>query len=173
MKESVFEECGIVKTPTYICLKGNGVVTVENLTSFHDYPDKEDFVIYLGGFHNRTKRKFLKALYGQNPNKQYRHFGDIDAGGFYILEHLKMHTGIPFKSLYMNVDVLEKYHAQTKTLTQNDRKRIENLLNKLEEMHIKNELSEDYREVLAYVLENNCKLEQESYFSHPRQSHAD
>ena len=201
-KESVFEECGIVKTPTYICLKGNGivtvgnqridlskisgdialstasvkelntivvygnrVVTVENLTSFHDYPDKEDFVIYLGGFHNRTKRKFLKALYEQNPDKEYRHFGDIDAGGFYILEHLKMRTGIPFKSLYMNVDMLEKYHAQTKTLTQNDRKRIENLLDKLEEMCHKHELSEDYREVLVYMLENNCKLEQEILFA--------
>ena len=95
-KDSVLEECGIVKTPTYVCIKGNGritlggqiinlsqlkgdialstsslkelgnvevlgtrIVTVENLTSFHDYNELDDFVIYLGGFHNTTKRQFL------------------------------------------------------------------------------------------------------------------
>ena len=42
---------------------GDCVVTVENLTSFHDYNGAEDFVIYLGGFHNTTKRKFLMYLY--------------------------------------------------------------------------------------------------------------
>lgn len=99
---NVLEECGVVHTPTYVMMKGNGglrlgdcgqgrcpggrepepaqkidlsrlkgdlalsteslrsiteltvwggrVVTVENLTSFHDYPAGEDFVVYLGAF---------------------------------------------------------------------------------------------------------------------------
>jgi len=198
-RESVLEECGIVKTPTYVCLKGNGrmtlggqiidlsklngdvalstaslkeltkieilgdcVVTVENLTSFHDYGRKDDFVIYLGGFHNTTKRNFLMYLYEQNKDKKYLHFGDIDAGGFYIYEHLKCKTGIPFKTLHMNVDVLKKYSSQTKTLTQSDKKRIESLLKKLDDKFKQNAADEDYREVLQYMLENNCKLEQEA-----------
>lgn len=200
-RESVLEECGIVKTPTYVCLKGNGrmtlggqtidlsklngdvalstaslkeldkieilgdcAVTVENLTSFHDYNGVEDFVIYLGGFHNTTKRKFLVDLYEQNSDKRYMHFGDIDAGGFYIYEHLKSKTGIPFKTLHMNVETLKKYNSQTKTLTQVDRRRIESLLKKLDDKYKGSKADEDYGEVLRYMLDNNCKLEQEALY---------
>lgn len=194
-KTSVLEECGIVHTPTYVMVKGNGrlslggqlidlfrlkgdialsttslkelemvqvcgsrVVTVENLTSFHDYCEKADFVVYLGGFHNRTKQQFLIQLYEQNPDKEYRHFGDIDAGGFYILENLKQKTGINFQRLYMNIETLKKYMEMWKPLTGNDIKRLEILEKKLS-ADIK---TEDYREVIKYMLENGCKLEQEA-----------
>ncbi len=192
-KDSVFEECNVLKTPTYVSVKGNAilviagqtvdlskfvgdialstellkelenitvtgtrVVTVENLTSFHNYgvvkKDADDFVIYLGGFHNRAKREFLMKLYEWNENKEYRHFGDIDAGGFYILEHLKRKTGIPFISMNMDISTLDKYMEHTKELTINDRKRLEALLGK-----IKND-----REVIEFMLKNGCKLEQEA-----------
>ena len=192
-KDSVFEECNVLKTPTYVSVKGkailmlggqtidlsklmgdialsteslkelesvtvigNRVVTVENLTSFHNYgvgkQELDDLVIYLGGFHNRAKRDFLIKLYEQNNDKEYRHFGDIDAGGFYILEHLKRKTGIPFVSLNMDINTLEKYMEHTKTLTVNDRKRLELLLSKLE----------CDREVIAFMLNKDCKLEQEA-----------
>ena len=197
-KDSVLEECGVVHTPTYVCMKGSAnlyferqqidlgemdgdlalstsslkglqevrvggkrVVTVENLTSFHDYDNRDDFVIYLGGFHNQTKREFLCFLYEQNPDKEYRHFGDIDVGGFYILEHLKEKTGIPFRSLYMGKDILEAYASQTKVLTENDKKRMRQLLSKLDAMSENGVLTEDYREVLHFMLEHDCKLEQE------------
>lgn len=200
-RDSVLEECGIVKTPTYVCLKGNGritlgsqmidlsklngdmalstsslkeldkieifgdcVVTVENLTSFHDYNGAEDFVIYLGGFHNTTKRKFLIYLYEQNREKKYMHFGDIDAGGFYIYEHLKSKTGIPFRTLHMDMETLKKHSSQTKTLTQPDKRRIESLLKKLDDKHKESMTDGDYRDVLQYMLENNCKLEQEALY---------
>ncbi|WP_422449407.1 Wadjet anti-phage system protein JetD domain-containing protein, partial [Thermoanaerobacterium sp. DL9XJH110] len=65
------------------------VMTVENLTTFHSFQEKDYFVIYLGGFHNRVRRDFIKMLYDQNSDATYYHFGDIDAGGFLILEHLK------------------------------------------------------------------------------------
>lgn len=201
-KDAVLEECGIVKTPTYVCIKGNGkitlgsqiidlsqlkgdvalstaslkeltgieilgsrVITIENLTSFHDYNDLDDFVIYLGGFHNTTKRKFLMYLYEHAMDKKYFHFGDIDAGGFYIYEHLKNKTGIPFRTLYMSIEVLQKYSLQIKELKQNDRKRIESLMKKLDDKYkisCMNQVGDDYRNVLRYMLENNCKLEQEA-----------
>ena len=202
-KDSVLEECGIVKTPTYVCIKGHGcitlgdqvvslskltgdialstaslkelkkvevfgerVVTIENLTSFHDYNAKEDFVIYLGGFHNTTKRNFLIHLYEQNREKEYLHFGDIDAGGFYIYEHLKYKTGIPFKTFQMNVDILKKHSAQAKVLTQSDRKRLDSLLKKLDDEYTDTSVSADvdYRDVIRYMLEHNCKLEQEALY---------
>lgn len=198
-KDSVLEECGIVHTPTYVMLKGNGkirlgaqeldlsrmagdialstesirnlqdvtvsggrVVTVENLTSFHDYPAKEDFVIYLGGFHNKVKREFLLYLYERNLEKEYRHFGDIDAGGFCILEHLKKKTGIPFCSLYMDVTTLCRYARDQKPLTENDRKRLLQIKETLSEKIQQGKETEDYREVIDFMLSNNCKLEQEA-----------
>lgn len=206
-KGAVLEECGIVHTPTYVMMKGNGVltlggcrsgnaaeqkidlsllsgdialstesiknltgvvvlgkrvVTVENLTSFHDYTAGEDFVIYLGGFHNKVKRDFLIYLYQQNPEKEYRHFGDIDAGGFYILEHLKRKTGIAFRSLHMNVSILQQYEADQKSLTENDRKRLQQLREILQEQKRRGECVEDYGEVIDYMMRKGCKLEQEA-----------
>lgn len=205
-KESVLEECGIVRTPTYVMIKGNAriclgaqeidlseiegdlalstatikglkwvevlgerVVTIENLTSFHEYISGEDFVVYLGGFHNKVKREFLRFLYEQNPKKEYRHFGDIDAGGFYILEHLKRKTGIPFRSLFMDTKVLQAYGGSTVPLTPNDRKRLQTLYNELQQKAAEGKPMEDYRDTLAFMLEKDCKLEQETVnVSHER-----
>lgn len=198
-KDSVLEECGIVHTPTYVMIKGNGrirlgaqeidlsalkgdialstesikelesvavqgmrVVTVENLTSFHEYGNREDFVIYLGGFHNKIKREFLTFLYEQNQEKEYRHFGDIDAGGFYILEHLKRKTEIPFTSLYMDAEILCRYADCTKPLTNHDRIRLERLEKELDQKLQTGTLTEDYRATIRLMLEKGCKLEQEA-----------
>lgn len=191
-KENLLSSFGIVKTPTYVCVKGNAVVffvseensqkldlskfkgdiafstetlkeitsvkvnakkivTVENLTSFHDYKNKDDFVIYLGGFHNKTKREFIKKVYVENPEKKYLHFGDIDAGGFYILEHLKRKTGIDFKPMNMDIATLKKYSDFTKPLTKEDVHRL-SLLQK----------NPEYEEVVSFMIEHNCKLEQEA-----------
>lgn len=198
-KDSVLEECGIVHTPTYVMVKGNGrlllgtqmidlsilkgdialstesikelknvvvqgkrIVTIENLTSFHEYSNKDDFVIYLGGFHNKIKREFLMFLYEQNKEKEYRHFGDIDAGGFYILEHLKRKTGIPFLSIYMDEETLCRYEESLKPLTSNDRTRLERLEKELEQKVLENACIEDYRPTIQFMLERGCKLEQEA-----------
>lgn len=198
-KDFVLEECGIVSTPTYVTMKGNGilalgeqkidlsrmhgdialstkslkelkdirvlgkrVVTIENLTTFHDYPAEDDFVIYLGGFHNKIKRDFLMYLSEKNPEKEYRHFGDIDAGGFYILEHLKRKTGIGFRSLYMGPDILRQYKNDVKPLTGTDRERLMRLKDILNQRKDQGGSFEDYSDVLGYMLTNNCKLEQEA-----------
>lgn len=234
-KGAVLEECGIVHTPTYVMLKGNGVltlggfderdsaqascfrdsagmssnmssgalsyehgngiwqridlsllqgdialstqsirglgeivvggervVTVENLTAFHDYPAGKDFVVYLGGFHNKVKRDFLLSLHRQNPGREYCHFGDIDAGGFYILEHLKRKTGIGFRSLYMDVATLQQYETDQKPLSCNDRKRLGQLKETLQAQKRQGQCLEDYGSVIDFMLEKNCKLEQEA-----------
>ena len=145
-----------------VAVLGARVVTVENLTSFHDYPAGKDCMIYLGGFHNQVKRDFLLYLYERNREKEYRHFGDIDAGGFYILEHLKRKTGIRFRPLYMDVETLRRYQEDRKPLTGNDRKRLMQLKEELDGRVEQGMEKTDYRDVIDYMLEHNCKLEQEA-----------
>lgn len=129
---------------------GKNIVTVENLTSFHSYRPNGDLVIYLGGYHNTLRRDFIRKIYNDNPDKNYLHFGDIDAGGFYILEHLRNRTKIDFKPYHMDVPTLIKYKSYCKQLTENDKKRLGSLLGR------------GYDDVILYMLENNCKLEQEA-----------
>ena len=187
-KDQILPSFNLVKTPTYVNYKGAGkiiisgqtidllklssdiaisskmlsdierievlgskVITIENLTSFHRFNEEDFFVIYLGGFHNTVRREFIKKLYEQNPQKQYYHFGDIDVGGFRILEHLKSKTKVPFMGYYMDIDTLVRYKEFSKKLTQNDRINLERLL-----------IHDEYESVIDYMLENNCKLEQEA-----------
>ncbi len=150
-----------LKDLSSVAVTGKKVITVENLTSFHDFNDNEYFVIYLGGFHNRTRRNFLKKVYDDNPDCLYFHFGDIDAGGFYILNHLRKKTGIRFKPVCMGKDTLEKFREFAKPLTQSDKKRLENLLEKYEEDDDR-KYAGICSEAVEYMLINNCKLEQEA-----------
>ena len=62
----------------------------------------------------------------------------------------------------MDIAVLKKFRNNERKLTKNDVKRINDLIEKLNFLFEKGELQEDYRNVLNYMLENNCKLEQES-----------
>ena len=140
---------------------GKQVITVENMTSFHDYDAKDAFVIYLGGFHNRIKCEFILKLYKENPNIQYLHFGDIDAGGFYIYEHLCRKTGIPFGMLNMDIAVLNAHRAEWNCLTLNDTKRLKNLIQLLDEKNERKEKFCDYRDTISFMIRNNCKIEQE------------
>ncbi len=89
-------------------VSGRRVVTVENLTSFHrfDWHTHDAFVVYLGGFHNRVRREWIRRIFSQNCAVEYHHFGDIDAGGFYILQHLRERTGVSFRPWQMDVVTL-------------------------------------------------------------------
>ena len=186
--EDVLAECNVVKTPTQVLLKGNAsinlngqiidlskvngdiglstkslrdvvsidvfgnrVITVENLTSFYTYGNQDDFVIYLGGFHNSIKRTFIKKVFAENASKSYMHFGDIDAGGLYILKHLRSKTKIQFEPMFMDVETLKKYASCVKPLTKEDVNRLERLKE-----------DSEFEKLVSYMLEHNCKLEQEN-----------
>lgn len=129
------------------------IYTIENLTSFFRFPVNNSIVLYLGGYHNGARREFLKKLKDTFPKARFYHFGDIDAGGFYIYHHLKDRTGIPFTTFAMDKETLVQYSAHSKVLTANDRARLVKLLAK--------ELSEEERIVINYMLEQDLKLEQE------------
>lgn len=140
----------LLKEIESVKVTGSSVVTIENLTTFNSYIPKNEFVIYLGGYHNSLRREFIKLLYRQNPDVKYYHYGDIDAGGFNILLHLRKKTGVMFAPLHMDVHTLEANKEYTKALSENDRKRLNNLLGK------------GFDETITYMLKNDCKLEQEA-----------
>lgn len=134
----------------YVKVLGSKVVTIENLTTFHSYVDEDAFAIYLGGYHNSIRRKIICKLYENNPSVSYFHYGDIDAGGFYILLDLRKKTGIPFAAFNMDISTLEKYKQYVKPLTENDKIRLAKLYDS------------EFADVVNYMLEHDCKLEQEA-----------
>ena len=140
----------LLKNIDSISVTGRTVMTIENLTTFNAFEDNDTFAVYLGGYHNSYRRNFIMQIYHDNPDAVFYHFGDIDAGGFYILLHLKEKTGIRFKPYCMDITALRKYAQYTKTLTDNDKKRLRNLLNS------------EFSDTVKYMLEHNCKLEQEA-----------
>ncbi|NBH72960.1 hypothetical protein D3Z51_13180 [Clostridiaceae bacterium] len=127
-------------------------MTVENRTAYFRCGRSGASFFYLGGYATRFQRDFLKKVYRDNPEVRYLHFGDIDAGGFYIHEHLCRVTEIPFGMDRMSVRELEdeRFSGCLQELTENDKKRLGALLDR-----------EEYRETAQYMLEKDVKLEQE------------
>ena len=181
------------------------VITVENLTSFSrmkpevvlpetavpseasgDVSTQPAFLIYLSGYHNLDKQKFLQLIRRRDPacagaaekdpagtaparavpncsipslsddrapdltDIRWLHFGDLDPDGFDILENLKSRTGLPFQPYRMDASLLQKYENYGRPLNANDRTKAENLIEK--GMYVLQ---------LTYMLEHDCKLEQE------------
>lgn len=186
-KDTIFEELNIIKTPSYVYFKGSGVfrlkeqeinidsfnngigvsskdlddisfikvyaeniVTIENLTSFYKSDKQNCFYIYLGGYHNAARRNLLKLICDANPHQKYFHHGDIDAGGFYIFKHLVEKSVINFVPLDMDIQTLIANKAYWKKLTDNDKTRLKKLRLPI------------FNDVIKFMLENNCKLEQEA-----------
>ncbi|MCR4715974.1 MAG: DUF2220 domain-containing protein [Lachnospiraceae bacterium] len=126
------------------------IVTVENLTSFNRIEEENTFFIYLAGYHNTAKQRLICKLAEDNPTGEWLHFGDIDPDGFYILEHLKKKTGIPFITYHMGISDLDGFRKYCKKLEENDIRKAHSLLS-----------AGKYCEEMRYMLENNVKLEQE------------
>lgn len=140
----------LIKKIASINVENENIVTVENLTSFHRVKDENCAYIYLAGYHNSEKQALLRRIHKENPRKNWYHFGDIDPDGFYILEHLRKGTGIDFKPFRMNVNELRNHAQYCKELSEKDKVKAGNLISRGR-----------YIETLQYMLDNNCKLEQE------------
>lgn len=135
---------------------GSIVMTVENKTSFERMPEDGRSYLYLGGFASEGQIAFLKMI-DKSDEREYMHFGDIDAGGLWIHRNLKLRTGIDYSMYRMGVSELKdiRFERCLLPLTDNDRVRLNSLL----------EIGE-YGEVINYMLDNDVKLEQEivSYY---------
>lgn len=186
-EKAILEEYRVFSNPSYVFLKGNvdihyidgssisvtpdnpiailseaiaridvikvnssQIVTVENLTSYNRIYDNKSTFIYLSGYHNTAKQRFLMKIAENNTDLLWFHFGDIDPDGYYILKNLVEKTKISFVPLYMDVQQLINYRQYCKPLEKNDIIKAKSLLK-----------TYFYDEVMEFMLENNCKLEQE------------
>ena len=136
-----------------ITVSGGIIISVENLTTYHDTKESQGAIIYLGGFMNTVRMNLLKKLYACESNADYFHKGDLDPYGFLILEDLKDKTGIPFKPLDMDLDTLRHCHraGYFRPLDDADRKAISS------------PSLVEYQPVLQYMVQHNCKIEQECF----------
>lgn len=127
-------------------------MTIENRTSYLRYSDPNTVTFYLGGYANRYQRDFIKKVYDDNPSLEFLHFGDIDAGGFWIHHNLCEITGVNFKTFCMSKDELsqKQYESCLHPLTDNDTVRLQ----ELKEMRM-------YSDTIQYMLQHNVKMEQE------------
>ncbi|MGM9942149.1 MAG: Wadjet anti-phage system protein JetD domain-containing protein [Bulleidia sp.] len=134
-----------------IHVQSETIMTVENRTPFLRM-DHRQCLVYLGGFAAKHQTAFIQKMAADNPDRKFMHFGDIDAGGFWIHRKLCEQTGVTFDMYHMGKCDLQNplYEKCLKPLTESDRTR----LLKLREMP-------EYGECIEYMLENNIKLEQE------------
>ena len=146
-----------VKSIKSICVNAENVMTIENKTSYQRMEDTDSAMMYLGGFANRHQIEFLKKVIADNPNIGYRHFGDIDVGGFLIHKHLCRETSKNFELYCMGTLQLcdNRFRHCLRVLTDNDVSRLEALMGEA-----------PYTEILKYMKEHGVKLEQEivSYY---------
>ena len=128
--------------------------TVENLTSFIQFSHPDSVVIYLGGFHNSVRRNLITKIFNAAQGIDCYHYGDIDAGGFYILNHLREKTGILFKPYMMDVTTLLEFIDRAKEITKMDELRLQKMQ--------KDPRFVEFSPVIQAILENGKKLEQEA-----------
>ena len=135
-----------------IIVQASNFITIENKTSYMRYKEENSVIFFLSGYMNRFQVEFLRKVYADNPDKNYLHFGDIDAGGFRIFNDLCKKTEIPFHTYHMlKKELMDPYYEKYLVkLSENDRKGLADLCH-----------NPEYDSTVAYMLERNVKLEQE------------
>lgn len=134
-----------------IQIRDTALMTVENLTSFHRLEREHIFYLFLSGYHTRTKQALLQRIARENPGLSWHHFGDLDPDGLAIAGHLIRKTGLPFQLCAMGVQELQRFQTYAKPLEAPDRAKAEAMIKQ----------GSSYAGILRYMLEHNCKLEQE------------
>lgn len=131
------------------------VTTIENLTTFYDYVS-DGLIIYLGGFSTRNQIQVLKKI--KEVCKDFYHFGDIDYGGFTILNNLMEELNLDIKTVNMNLNTLINNLKYTQSFdSDNYIDRLKTLLSK--------PLLKEYFDVIQYMIDNKVWLEQESFYN--------
>ena len=150
--EGIEFQASDLKNIKSVKLMAPNFMTIENRTSYLRYAKDDVVVFYLGGYANRYQRDFIKMVFASNSDACYLHFGDIDAGGFWIHHNLCEVTGVNFELYSMSADTLQnkEFAACLHELSDNDRVR----LHELKKIDV-------YEDVVRYMLYNNVKLEQE------------
>lgn len=129
------------------------IITIENLTSYEDFQEENFLKIYTGGFLSFPARLLLRKIYNSNPDALYLHWSDIDCGGIRIFRQVKRYipSAMPYR---MDITTLEEYAGYGTRLTVNDR---DFLCRCVDDPY--------FSDLAAYMLDNDIKLEQESFYA--------
>jgi hypothetical protein len=150
----------MIKSLTIADIGASYVMTIENLTTYYQYikSHRDGVVLYLGGYHNRLRRRFLTALYlyikQHGLDIPFYHWGDIDYGGFAILSHLRRRCGIDFKPYRMDVETLQAFCDKATAIDDAYKKRLTALL--------ADPFCQDCGPAIRYMIERGIRLEQEA-----------
>lgn len=139
-----------IKEIEHITVMDKRIITIENLTTYEDYNEKDTVKVYTGGFPSFPTRELLEKIHKDNPEIRCLHWSDIDCGGFRIFRHIRQY--LPMAEPYrMDIKDMEENKDFWTPLTENDRAAI-----------CKYKDDPFFGAVSAFMLKNNAKLEQES-----------
>jgi Uncharacterized protein conserved in bacteria C-term(DUF2220) len=132
------------------------VLTVENATSFSELAAIRPgwlLAIYTGGFASPTVTTLLRRLREHQPLQRFYHWGDLDAGGFRILAHLRSAAGA-ITPIAMDAATFDAFHMHAQPLSEAESAALRGLQSY--------PLLADCAPVLAHLIAAGLKLEQEA-----------
>lgn len=131
------------------------ILTIENRANYIHYityqKRPQQVVLYHGGQYSPAKKGFF--LHFANHG-QWHHWGDIDWGGFTMLSRLRREVVSSVEPYRMGVAELQQYAGLCTDFSVDYGKKLESLLS--------DPLLADCREIIGYMLQKNCRLEQEA-----------
>lgn len=133
----------IEKIQDVVCDK---VLTIENMTTFNDYPyDIEALVVYVGGFMDTVTEKFLAKI-----NAPFLHSGDLDAYGFDILHNMEQRLCRSITPYMMDLKTYEHYNEYAIDITPDNIAKMQ-------------ECTGPEKELFARLMQDGKILEQEAF----------
>ena len=135
------------------------VLTIENHANYFDYIKKykadDELVVYHGGQFSPRKRAFFHALKASLPPQAlWRHWSDIDYGGFLMLLRLRQNIGRDIEPFRMDESELKHYCMFTVQIDGKYCEKLKTLTNHYE--------LNDCLSCINYMVTNNIRLEQEA-----------
>ncbi|MCL2167275.1 MAG: DUF2220 domain-containing protein, partial [Clostridiales bacterium] len=135
------------------------VISIENRANYFDYLQNSkadnELVIYHGGMYSPRKKQFLQSIAtAMPPECVWKHWGDIDYGGFLMLARLRREIRPDVTPYRMNQAELEQYSHFALPITKAYADKLESLL-------ARPELA-DCTGCIEYILQKGLRLEQEA-----------
>jgi hypothetical protein len=145
-----------LRAGTVVSCSARAAITVENLTSFDELlaeRPKSVLAIYTGGFASPSLIRFIAQIRASRPDLPIAHWGDLDAGGFAVLAHLRRHIG-QVLPVAMDRSTLDTFRAYAQVLSPQDRVMLTHLRQHPDLL--------DCAPALDYLQDLGLKLEQEA-----------
>ena len=137
------------------------ILFIENKTNYSEYVlneyQKDELVIYHGGFFSPSKAKFFREIYKSSNNIPTYFWGDIDLGGFRMFNRLKRNIIHNLQPLNMDVTSYDKFSEYG--VNKNDA-----YIGKIKEL----QGNKDYAiffDVIKLIIDNKLIVEQEIFLS--------